>query len=215
MNQINEAICLLSSAMFAQQPKAMTKIEVLLQSPEVPADSFAAKPKVIYRSGSQYCRIEEQPDPAHGIHGLVIINEPDAWMINLATNSAQHMVDPGPTFNCRLPVFANRVSSLPESEGKQIGGLEFGLEYEFFKSSGATAQPGPVLQTKQTTSYQLHFGESTLALFTYGAPERPLAVAWTRGEKRDIYWYSGYGQEPFDPKLFSKPEQVKIEGAKP
>ena len=187
---------------------------VQLQSADVPAGSFAAKPKTMYRAGSQFCRIEEEPDSEHGIHGLVIINEPDAWMVNLATMTAQHMVDPGPTFNCRLQIFGSEVRDLPEDEGKQIAELEFGLELEFFKSKGATPQQGMVLQTQQTTLYRLQFGESIIALFTYGDPERPLAVAWTREKKNKIFWYSGYGQMEFDPKIFAKPEHVKIEDVK-
>ncbi len=206
---------LLSGVLVAQQPpKSMTKLVVQLQSQDAPAGSFAAKPKVMYRAGNRYCRTEEQPDPDHGIHGLVIVNEPDAWMINLATNTGQHMVDPGPTFNCRMPIFAEEAADFPDEERKQIAGLEFGLELEFFKGKGATPQPGPVLQTKQTTLYNLQHGDTTLALFTYGTPERPLAVVWSRGEKHDIFWYSGYGQLTFDPALFAKPAHVKIEEAK-
>jgi hypothetical protein len=207
--------CLLCATVVAQQPpKTMTKLQVQLQSPDVPPDSFAAQPKIIYRAGGQYCRMEEQPDPNHGIHGLMIVNEPDAWMVNLATDSAQHMVDPGPTFNCRLPIFGDLASSLPEDEGKEIFGLEFGQEYEFFKAKGATPQPGGIQQGQQTTAYMLRFGDSTLALFTYGTPERPLGVVWKRGEKHEIFWYSGYGQMEFDGKLFAKPERVKIEEVK-
>jgi hypothetical protein len=189
----------------------MTKMQVQLQSPDVPADSFAAKPKVMYRAGSQYCRIEEQPDPTQGIHDMMIISEPDAWMINLATMSGKHMVDPGPSFNCRLPIFADIAANLPEEERKQILGLEFGLELEFFKAKGATPHSGGIQQGQQTTAYMLSFGESKLALFTYGTPERPLSAAWLRGEKHEIFWYSGYGQLDFDRKLFEKPNDVKIE----
>jgi hypothetical protein len=192
----------------------MTKMVVQLQSSDVPADSFAAKPKTMFRAGTQFCRIEEEPDPEHGIHDVMIINEPDAWMVNLETKSAQHMVDPGPTFNCRMPIFANRLKDLPAEEAKQIGGLEFGFELEFFKSKGATGQPGGIQQGQQTTAYKLTFGDSSLALFTYGTPERPLGAAWIRGDKHDIFWYSGYGRIDFDPKLFAKPERVKIEDAK-
>lgn len=207
--------CLLTASLLAQQPpKTMTKMVVQLQAPDVPAESFAAKPKTLIRAGTQYCRTEEEPDPDQGIHGLMIVNEPDAWMVNLETKSAQHMVDPGPTFNCRMPIFAARLSGVPEDEAKQIGALEFGYELEFFKSKGAIGKPGGVLQTKETTAYKLNFGDSTLALFTYGTPERPLAAAWLRGEKHDIFWYSGYGQADFDPKLFAKPDHVKIEEAK-
>ncbi len=207
--------CLLTTSLFAQQtPKTMTKMVVQLQSPDVPADGFGAKPKTMMRAGTKFCRIEEEPDPDHGIHGVIIISEPDVWMVNLATKTAQHMVDSGPTFNCRLQIFGNRLRELPEEDAKRMGGLEFGFEMEFFKSKGATPRAGPVLQTKQTTAYNLQFGDSSVALFTYGDPERPLAVAWTRGDKHDIFWYSGYGQTDFDPALFAKPTGVKIEEAK-
>jgi hypothetical protein len=208
-------ICLLTASVFAQQqPKTMTKMVVQLQSPDAPAGSFAARPKTMLRAGTQFCRVEEEPDPEHGIHGVMIISEPDVWMVNLADKSARHIVDPGPTFNCRMPMFAGLLQGLPEDESKQIASLEFGGELEFFKGKGATPQQGAVLQTKQTVVYKLQFGELTVALFTYGTPERPLAVALSRGEKREIFWYSGYGQVDFDPKLFAKPEHVAIEEAK-
>jgi len=40
--------------------------------------------------------------------------------------------------------------------------------------------------------------------------EFPLLVAHTVGNKGEMFWYSGYGQVPFDPKLFAKPEGVTI-----
>jgi len=215
MKRVILVVCLLHCLLPAQQPpKSMTRMVVQLESTEVPADSFAAKPKTMMRAGTEYCRIEEQPDPDRQIHGLVVIHEPDVWMVNLATKTARHIVDPGPTFNCRMPIFDNHAGELPEEEAKRIRALEFGFEIEFFKSMGATPQPGPILQTKQTTAFNLQFGDSSVTLFTYGEPERPLAVAWTRGEKHDIFWYSGYGQIDFDPALFSKPTGVAIEEAK-
>ena len=185
----------------------MTKLEVVLQSPYAPAGSFAAKPKTIYRAGSRYCRVEEQEDAENKIHGLMVINEPDFWIVNLWDRTARHGVDPGPSFNCRLPIFADG--------SKEVSALEFGLEMEFFKSKGATPHSGPVLQTKQTTAYQVGIGDSQLALFSYGNPERPLGVGRVQGDKNEIVWYSGYGQVPFDAKLFGKPESVKIEEIKP
>jgi hypothetical protein len=193
----------------------MTKLEVILQSPDVPIGSFAAKPKVMYRSGNRYCRIEEAPDPDRGIHGLMIINEPDYWMVNLLSKTARHGLDPGPTFNCRMPMFADAAPTSSGDESKKVMELEFGLEFEFFKNKGAAPQKGPVLQTKETMVYRVEVGDAALALFTYGTPERPLAVARQHGDKSDIYWYSGYGQVEFDPKLFAKPENVKIEDSKP
>jgi hypothetical protein len=215
MNRLLLSICVLAGAIFAEEPpKKMTKIEVVLQSPDAPAGSFAAKPRVFYRAGNRYCRVEEAPDPDQGIHGLMILNEPDWWMVNLFSKTARHGVDPGPTFNCRLVIFANGTPQSLDEESKQIMQLEFGRELEFFKGRGAIPKKGPVLQTKETTGYMVTVGTKALALFTYGTPERPLAVSQQRDGKNYIYWYSGYGEIDFEPKLFAKPENVKIEESK-
>ncbi len=129
-------------------------------------------------------------------------------MANLMTKTARHGVDPGPTFNCHLAMFA-------DDPDKEAAGLEFGLEMQFFKTKGAAAHEGAVLQGKKTTQYRVEIGSSKLALFTYGSPERPLAVGRVRGDNGEIYWYSGYGDIPFDAKLFEKPDGMKIEDAKP
>ena len=47
--------------------------------------SFATKPKTMYRAGNGHCRTEESPDIEQGLHGLMIVNEPDVWMLNLLT----------------------------------------------------------------------------------------------------------------------------------
>lgn len=88
-------------------PQTMTKMEVHLEGPQVVAGSFSAKPKVIYRAGTRYCRLEEAEDTENKIHGLLVLNEPDAWMANLYDKSARHIVDPGPTLKCKLPILAN------------------------------------------------------------------------------------------------------------
>jgi len=193
----------------------MLKLEVRLQSQDAPTGSFAALPKVMYRSGTRYCRVEEAPDPQNNIHGLLITNEPDAWVVNLASSTARHFVDKGPTFNCRLPIFSDEDAVSAKDPSLRILALEFGGELAYFKSKGVVPKPGPVLQTKQTTAYELQVGPTTLTLFTYGPQEYPLAVTRLRGDTLETIWYSGYGPLPFDGKLFAKPENVKIEEPKP
>lgn len=208
------AILVFSSMAFGQRfPETMTKVSVRLESAEAPAESFAAKPKTMYRAGNGYCRTEEAPDPEHGVHGLMILNEPDAWMVNLLTKTGRHMVDPGPTFNCHLPLFRGDVKS-PADMKNPILELEFGRELEYFKGKGAPPKAGPLLRDKPTTVYVVDIGDSQLSLFTTGVPERPWAVARQHGNVKEIFWYDDYRQLPFDPRLFAKPADVKIEGAK-
>jgi len=145
----------------------------------------------------------------------MIINEPDFWMVNLLAKTAQHGLDPGPTFNCRQPIFVDGPHLATDDESKQIRELEFGQEIEFFKGKGVIPQSGPVLETKSTTEYKLQIGETTLALYTTGTPERPLAVARRHGNKGELFLYRSYEHSDFDPKLFAKPENVKIENARP
>jgi hypothetical protein len=208
--------CLLSAAAWAQQPPAtMTRMDVLIQGSDNSAADSAAKSKVLYRAGDLDCRMEEQADPAHGIHGLMIIHEPDAWMVNLASHTALHIVNTGPVFHCRMPIFADRLRDMPADEQKPIGDLEFGREIEFFSDRGAKPHPGPILQGYKTTMYELQFGASSLALFTQGDPDLPLAVVWRREKNHEVFWYSSYTQMPFDAALFTKPGGVTITEAKP
>ncbi|HVN93127.1 MAG TPA: hypothetical protein VMT38_05505 [Terracidiphilus sp.] len=213
------SVFVLAAIMSAQQPpQSMTKMMVQLAGTDIARDSFAAKPKIFYRAGTTYCRVEEQPDPENGIHGLVIINEPDIWMVNLADQTARHYVDDGPTFNCHMPIFGDRSSGMPKEVATQIGALEFGFEMEFFKGHGAVREPGPVLQIGgqpvQTNGYRLHFGDWMVALFTGGDVEKPAAVAMFHGEEHFTYYYAGYDLLPFDATLFAKPSGVKIEEEK-
>jgi hypothetical protein len=103
------------------------------------------------------------------IHGLLIGNEPDAWMINLESMTGRHIVDSGPTFNCRLPIF----SPLGKNDGPDLltNDLQFGRELEFLEKLGASPQAGPVIHD--------------------------------------------YEKQPFDAKLFDRPERINIEEIKP
>jgi len=193
----------------------ITRVEVTFHSPDVPDGSFAAKPKVFYRAADRYCRIEEAADPEHGLHNLMIINEPDFWAVNLVTKTAQHGVDPGPSFNCHLPIFAYGNPQSLDEETKEIRQLEFGREREFFENKGAIPVPGPVLFKHETTVYKTQVGAVWLTLFLAKSPELPIGVSLRRGDKSEIFFYSQYARMEFDPKLFAKPADVKIQDSKP
>jgi len=195
-------------------PKAMRKIVVQLDGPDIPQDAFVRKPKTMYRAGSRFCRIEEALDTARNLQQLVVVNEPDFWIVNLADKKGNHVVDSGPTFNCHLPIFSGPPQGSSDTTNYAELGLEFGFELEFFKKMGATPHPGPVLQTKETTAYVLNFGDTRLALFTYGPDQNPLLLGRTYKDHGELFWYSGYGTLAFDPKLFAKPEGISFTEAK-
>ena len=205
-------LLLLLNAMFCADapPSKMIHLSVQMSGPDVPPDSFAAKPKIIWRASNQYCRVDEEPDVEHGIHGRIIINEPDVWMVNLQDHTARHVIDPGPTFNCKLPVFAFDADALKT----KIGELEFGHELEFFRSNGAKRVDGPKLSF-ETNYYELKIEDTVLKLVEIVNIHAPIRIGYARGDKTYMITYLLWDDEvPFKAVVFAKPDGVKIEEAK-
>jgi hypothetical protein len=187
----------------------MTHAVVQMSGTDISADSFSAKPKTFWRASNQYCRVDEEPDPEKGIHGTLIVSEPDAWLVNLADNTAKHVLDHGPTFNCRLPIFA-----LDQEMAKsKIGELEIGRELDFFHSNGAKLIEGPKLQF-EANYYELTVGDSVLRLVERVDIHAPILIGLARGDKVYKARYLQWEDVPFKADLFAKPTGVKIEEAK-
>jgi hypothetical protein len=199
-----------SAIQSSKLPAKMTSVIAQMSGSNIPADSFSTQPKTYWRAGSQYCRVDEEADAKNGIHGRLIINEPDSWLVNLADNTAKHIVDQGPTFNCRLPLFAFD----PQMAKSKIGELEFGKELEFFRANGATAVEGPKLAFK-ANYYTLTLGDSVLKLIERDDIHAPIMIALIRNddvvEIRYLLWDD---QVPFKAELFAKPAGVTIEEIK-
>jgi len=177
----------------------MTHVIVQLSGTDVPADSFAAKPKVYWRASDQYCRVDEEPDPENGIHGRMVINEPDVWIVNLGNATARHIVDPGPTFNCKLPIFAFD----QETAKSKIGELQFGRELEFFQANGAKLVEGPKLQF-EAKYYEMTVGDSVLKLVARTDIHAPIQIGLIRGGKTFIVRYLLWDKVPFEGRAVRK-----------
>jgi hypothetical protein len=193
----------------ADAPSEMIHAIVQMSGPDISADSFAAKPKVFWRASTRYCRIDEEPDPEKGIHGRLVVNEPDAWLINLADQTAKHILDPGPTFNCRLPVFAFD----PETARSKIGELEIGHELEFFHSNGAKLIEGPKLDF-ESNCYELSIADTVLRLVERMDTKVPILIVLIRGDKMYQARYLLWSEVAFNADLFAKPTGVQIQETK-
>jgi hypothetical protein len=193
----------------ADVPAKMIHAIVQMSGTDFPADSFAAKPKTFWRASNQYCRIDEEPDPPNGIHGRMVVNEPDAWLINLADQTAKHVLDTGPTFNCKLPILAYD----PETARSKIGELEIGRELEFFQSNGAKLIDGPKLEF-EAKYYEMKIADSVLRLVERVDIHAPILIGLIRGEKLYEAHYLLWGEVPFKADVFAKPVGVKIEEVK-
>jgi hypothetical protein len=203
------ALILPSAGVCADTPSTMIHAIVQMSGTDISAESFAAQPKIFWRASNQYCRIDEEPDPANGIHGRLVFNEPDAWLINLADQTTKHVLDPGPTFNCKLPIFAFD----PETVKSKIGELEIGHELEFFHTNGAKLIEGPKLSF-ETNCYEMKIADSVLRLVERVDIHAPILIVLVRGDKVYEARYLLWDEVPFKADLFAKPTGVKIEEAK-
>jgi len=189
-------------------PDKMLRITYSNNAKGITPDSFAAQPKTIYRLGSRYGRIEEQPDVPQGIHGLVIVNEPDMWVINLARRAGQHMVDGGPTYFFRAPLLTDPASPF-------FMQMEFGCEIGYLTSLGATPQrfqDGALSYSR----YEVSQGDERITVLTTPDGARPTTVQFMRGLVHilSVHYLEYQTGLPTNPDLFQPPAGISVQSTK-
>ncbi|PYT70393.1 MAG: hypothetical protein DMG39_15875 [Acidobacteria bacterium] len=167
---------LISLAQSQEAPRTMTKVTTKIVEPKPEPGSFSAQAKTVWRAGKKYARTAEAPDSQNHIHGLAIINEPDAWMINLFDKSARHLVDPGPSFNVHLPVFETQTGIKTK-----LVALEFGEEVEFFAKNDARESAGEMADGKPTVRHEVNFSGGSVVLWTDAKSKKPVRISLIQG----------------------------------
>ncbi|MDZ4370292.1 MAG: hypothetical protein U1C74_02575 [Phenylobacterium sp.] len=188
-------------------PEKLFRTTVRNISPGLAAAARAAQPRQMWRQGRLYFRSEEQPDPVRGDQAVVIVSEPDIWMVNLATREARHSVDPGPEFVVRAPILP------PAPELPAIfRGLEFGCELEFVARYAPKAERTVPWGAAQATLHTVTSGEHVIAVLMDMRRERPLLLSYQRaGRPVMVLRYDDYRQGlPDRPDLFAPAKNHKI-----
>ncbi len=152
------------------------------------------------------------PDARQKVQKLTIIDEPDAYSVNLIDRKGTHAIDQGGPNDLHLPIV------LPFDPQHRLGKLdriEFGAEYEFFDAFGAHKQPGPVINAKPTDAYELKTGEGAATLILRGGTQTPVFFSWQTKGGSYKYEYITYEDLPFDGGLFSKPAGIQWKEIRP
>jgi outer membrane lipoprotein-sorting protein len=200
---------LVSSAQTQEGPKTMMKISTRMVEPKPEPGSFAAQARTLWRAGTRYGRVAEAPDAQNRIQGLMIINEPDVWMINLFNKSGKHIVDPGPSLDVHLPIFPDTNVST------KLKDLEFGMELGFFSKKGAQRSEGEAINGTATERYEVTIENSKIVLWADMKSKKPLRVSLVEGGQTEIIEYLSYDDElAFDPSLFQPPAGIAMQNSK-
>ncbi len=201
---------LISTALSQEVPRTMTKISTRVVEPKPKPGSFSAQPTTYWRAGTKYARVAEAPDSQNHIHGLIIINEPDLWEINLFDKSGKHVVDPGPSFNVQLPIF-----EAPSGVKTKLDELEFGRELEFFSRNNARRSTGDVISGRTSDRHEVTIGGSRLVLWTDIKSKKPVRVSLIQGMQTQTIEYLAYDDNLiFSLSLFQPPAGIAMKDSK-
>jgi hypothetical protein len=136
----------------------MLYVEYRLAGKQIAADSFDAQTKKVWRIGQKYLRFDDAPNPQSKVHGLIIVAEPDIWIVDRNINQAQHTIDPGPNFKVHFPLFASEKS-------EKLRQLEFGRELEYFRENDARELPAQDVDSVKCKVLRLDIEDREVTLF--------------------------------------------------
>jgi len=188
-------------------PEKMMQITFRDATPVYEEGHFATLPKTLYRLGSHHARLEEAHDREHGVHGLIVVNNRDTWMINLAVKSGRHIVDAAESYDFHAPIVGSHDSPFVE--------FEFGCELAYMEEMGA--KPTEVkIGDLDLLQYEVSEGGTTVRLWVDPKSGLPWGVGVVEnGESVYQLRYVEYldSLEP-EMNLFTRPAGITYEEEK-
>jgi hypothetical protein len=197
-------ILLLSSIALADSKPTVTKLTIRYIAPDLASGAAGAKPKTFYLAADRYARIEQETDALHSPN-LIIVNEPDVWLIDLATRSGSHSVNPGPDLTVHNPILG---ADSPE----ELFDFEFGHELEFLTQIHAKLVDSKEIRGTQCTTREFEAGGYLVIMYLDAKKSVPVELkAFKNGDLIFRIEYLNYDSGlPFDPSLFKPPKEVTL-----
>lgn len=185
-------------------PEKMVRVVVRNVTPG--RNPAAMTPMTMHRFTERYARVEEQPNKAAGRHNLIVVNEPDLWMANLADKTGRHAVDPGPVLEFRAPIFTT--AGIPPIFTK----LETGCELDFLETYAPRPVGEQTLDGAILDRHQVSVGRDRIEILVRRGVRKVYSVTHYRDEKVQTmlrYLEHETGLAP-DMALFAKPAGVSF-----
>lgn len=179
-------------------------IEYKFNSDRIKPGTFEDSTRKLWRVGHRYLRLQEAPDPAAQIHGLIITNAPNTYLINLFTMQGKHVVDPGPSIDVHVPVFA-------AERHERLKALEMGHEFEYFAAPNTKIKYGVAIDGVRFDRYNVYFGDFEICMFAFAGTQTPFIVSLKHPDRDYAVQYLKYeARDDVDYTLFDVPEGVKL-----
>jgi hypothetical protein len=186
----------------------MARIVFRNLSPGVEADSAAGQPHTLLRAGQRLGRLDYPPNPDAGTHLVVIVKEPDIWVIDRKRKTVVQTRDPGPSYVFRAPVLK------PKDQPSPLPSLEFGREFDFLRAHGAVPAQTETADGAKADRYEVAIEDLTVVLIASPGSRiaRELQI-FKDGELYRAFHYDTYelDLEP-EPGLFLPPQNLRPAG---
>ena len=178
-----------------------------------PADSSPtaalSSPKTMYVAGDRYARIEQETDLHLGDKNLIIVNQPDIWIIDSKKKEGGHMVNPGPDFTVHNPILG------PDGPD-ELFGFQYGREVAFFDQGGTKVLGAQKVAGIDCEARELTVGDYRILLFVSRAKFPLRVTVFYVGKLALELNYISYEQGlPFDLTLFKPPPDIQITESAP
>lgn len=192
------------SADKACAPPAVLKIVTAEEIEGTHRGDFLTAPRTLYRMGEKAGRLEQAKNARTGSQLLLVVNEPDIWVANLAKGQGRHVVDAGPSLKFRAHVIDN--ASAVKSEF--IRTLEYGCEVQWMRDAGA--KPLKIHHATLGRVNKLEYSEGDEHLVLYERDGKPLRLRLLNRDRQIVAMnYLRYETvKSVDPALFAEPQGI-------
>src|SRR5205085_7864589 len=102
-------------------PMGLFRTVVRNVTPGLMAADRAAQPRTFYRFGSKFFRSEEAPNPGSGDQNIIIVSEPDIWVLNVPSKRGRHAMDSGTLQEVRAPILPAALDTPPAFRTLEFG----------------------------------------------------------------------------------------------
>lgn len=187
---------------FPDFPPTMIKIVVAYVAPDFPEGS-SVRPKIIYVSGNHYARIEEAKNSTRTEASVIIVDQPNIWIVDLEHERGRHSVNHGPVWEVHEPICgANGPAELAD--------CEFGQEASFFRTNLTDPVPVQKLSGRICQGRKRVMGDYRLILYTDSLTQFPVELHALRKETVmfKLHYISYEVNIPFDLSLFRLPKHI-------
>lgn len=202
------------------RPPSLVSMTFRNVTPGLQAMDPRAQPKTLWRKGAEFLRSLEQPVVSTGLQdakapmarqALVIVSEPDIWMIDTASQQARHSLDKGPVLEVRAPILP------PGGAPREFLSLEYGCEAEFVAVRAPTPKATVRWGDVDAAIHTYVIGASSLAILMDDRTGKPLMITYVQdGRPKLIVRYDSYERGlPEPPGLFRPPAGVTIQDTPP